>query len=166
MSLLVYAPFMHSVFLTSPINGRYIGMAVPVIPVMVPPACLILFFYVALTHASAADICRGKSQSDCAKISRGGEANGHQGQRHPCPQPSPRVVHCQVDAVLICKALQPVRPRQSRRIAGSAVNRGAFLPAGVTRAAAQVGSTITHIEISTALATVLQRKYTRIQFLA
>jgi hypothetical protein len=45
MSTLVYAPFMHSVFLTSPINVKYIGMAIPVIPVMVLPdfsLCLFL----------------------------------------------------------------------------------------------------------------------------
>ena len=45
MSLLVYAPFMHSVFLTSPINGRYIGMAIPVIPVMVPQAFSTFFLF-------------------------------------------------------------------------------------------------------------------------
>jgi hypothetical protein len=152
MSLLVYAPFMHSVFLTSPINGRYIAMAVPVIPVMVPPACLILFFYVALTHASAADISRGKSQSDCAKISRGGEANGHQGQHHPCPQPSPRVDHCQADAVLMRKTIQPAHPCRLRRFADATVNPVAplcsldskpscLLRAGVTRTAVEVGFT-------------------------
>jgi hypothetical protein len=35
MSLLVYAPFMHKVFLTSPINGKYIALSLPIIPIMV-----------------------------------------------------------------------------------------------------------------------------------
>jgi hypothetical protein len=35
MSLIVYAPFMHPVFLTAAINGKYIGLAIPIIPIMV-----------------------------------------------------------------------------------------------------------------------------------